>query len=307
MADLAQGAPAPDALPAPDPKPAPAADPNAEEGAPAADPAPADGDPKPNEGGEGEKPPEKAPETPDASLARKQLVAADKKLAKAKTLVAQAESLRTRAALADDVENLLKTDPDALFERFGLTAEDVLNASVGKKSGRPVVKTEAERLDEIERQRDEERKTLATAKETEQRQAVDTGVRSMLEGDESFELINVNDRFGDVASAVWEYGKKYPKMTREQAGNAVKYFARKLESQLEAEESARIERLAKSKKLGGRFAPREAAAGAAPAAEGSEGKTLHNGIVRAAPPITDPLPEEDGARWREIKRRAGIR
>ena len=89
---------------------------------------------------------------------------------------------------------------------------------------------------------------------------------------------------------------------REQAGNAVRYFARQLEGQLESEN---LEKLSKSKKFAAKYAPREPApAGDAPA---GDPKTLHNGIVRAAPPVTDDLPEEDGARWREVKRRAGIR
>lgn len=293
MPDLAQDAPAPDALPVVPAKveTPPAADPPA----PDVNAAPAEGEPKVDE---------KPPETPDATLARKQLVSAEKKLAKAKAALAQSESLRTRAALADDVENLLKTDPDALFQRFGLTAEDVLNASVTKSSGKPTEKTDAERIAELERERDEARKASATTAEATQHQAVNEGVKTMLSADESFELINTFDRHADVAEAVWNYGKKYPQMTRDQAEKAVRYFARKLESQLEAEKTADADRLAKSKKLGGRFAPRAVAAGGeAPA----DSKTLHNGIVRTAPPVVDDLPQEDGARWREIKRRAGIK
>jgi len=298
MADLAQDAPAPDALPA---TPVPAAAPPEvkPEDAPAAT---AEGDAKP----EGEAKAETPPETPDATLARKQLVSAEKKLAKAKAALAQSESLRTRAALADDVENLLKTDPDALFQRFGLTAEDVLTASVSKASGKPPTKTEAEEIAELKRDRDAERASRATAAETQQRQAVNDGVKTMLAADESFELVNAFERHGDVAEAVWNYGKKYPKMTRDQAEKAVRYFARKLETQLEAEKTADADRLAKSKKLGGRFAPRAdaPAAGDAPA---GDSKTLHNGIVRTAPPVVDDLPQDDAARWKEVKRRAGIK
>jgi hypothetical protein len=303
MADLVQGAPAPDALPAAAPAPAPAAGDPKVEGAPAVDPAAA-GDPANPEGGAK---PEGAPaETPDATLARKQLVSAEKKLARAKQALAQSDSLKARAALADDVARLLREDPDALFERFGTNTEDVLTASVSKKSGKPATKTEAERIADLERERDEGRKTTATATEAAQRQAVDVGVKTMLAADESFELINTLDRHGDVASAVWEYGKRYPEMTRDQAEKAVRYFARKLETQLEAEETERADRLAKSKKLGGRFAPKPAPAAGDDAPAG-EPKTLHNGIVRDAPPVVDDLPTEDGARWREVKRRAGIK
>jgi Ni/Co efflux regulator RcnB len=295
MPDLTQGAPAPDALPAV-PAPVVVPDPKVDDAAAAAATAATGGKPAGDE---------KVPETPDATLARKQLVQAEKKLAKAKVALAQSESLRTRAALADDIENLLKTDPDAFFERFGLTAEDVLTASVAKASGKPATKTEAERLDALENDRATARKTSATVAEAAQRQAVEDGVRSMLSTDESFDLINTYERHTDVAKAVWEYGKKYPEMTREQAGNAVRYFARQLETQLEADN---LDKLSKSKKFAAKYAPRETSAGgeiATPA--GGEGKTLHNGIVRVAPPVTDDLPEEDGARWREVKRRAGIR
>lgn len=296
MPDLVNGAPSPDALP---PEPAPAAPAVADSNA-NAEPA-ASGDQKPPEGAQDGKPDDKASETPDATLARKQLVRAEKTLAKAKTLIAQSEALKTRAALADDVENLLKTDPEALYQRFGLTAEDVLNAVVKKAGGTPQAKTAEEEIAELKRDRAKERESAATAAEAEQRQAVNEGVKTMLAADETFELINALDRHGDIAEAVWNYGKKYPKMTREQAGHAVRYFARKLETQLETEKTAEADRLSKSKKLGGRFA--------APAADGADGnKTLHNGIVRNAPPSGEaPLPEEDGARWREIKRRAGIK
>lgn len=292
MPDLTQGAPAPDALPevpAPVPVPEPKVDPPVDAAAP------------------GDKPPEdgKPPETPDATLARKQLVQAEKKYAKAKAVLAQSESLRTRAALADDIENLLKTDPDAFFARFNLTAEDVLTASVAKSSGRPATKTDAEEIADLKRDRDEARKTAATTVEAQQRQAVEEGVKTMLVADESFDLINTYERHGDVAKAVWEYGKKYPKMTREQAGNAVRYFARQLETQLEADN---LDKLSKSKKFAAKYAPRETpAAGSEPAPGGGDSKTLHNGIVRTAPPVVDDLPTEDGARWREIKRRAGIK
>lgn len=300
MADLIQGAPAPDALPVAVP-PAAAGEPKPGD-APAIDPAAAGAKPP----GEGEpKAGETPAETPDATLARKQLVSAEKKLAKAKSALAQSESLRTRAALADDIENLLKTDPDALFERFGLNAEDVLNASVAKaRGGKPVEKTEAERIQALEDERAEARKTSATRAETEQRQAVEQGVKTMLSADESFDLINTYERHSEVAAMVWEYGKTYPKMTREQAGNAVRYFARKLETQLEAEN---LEKLSKSKKFAAKYAPRETPAAAAGDPPAGDSKTLHNGIVRTAPPVVDDLPQEDGARWREIKRRAGIK
>jgi hypothetical protein len=297
MADLADNAPAPDALPkveAPPATPAPEVKPETPaEGAPAADPA------KP----EGEGAPEaKTDAAIDASLARKQLVAADRKLAKAKATLAEAESLRTRAALSDDVEAQLKNDPEAFFAKFNTSAEEVLTAYTTKKTGQPATLSESERIEAIENERREERETNAKTLETQQRAQVETAVKQLLTADESFDLVNTYERHADVAKAVWEYGKKYPKMTREQAGNAVKYFARQLETQLEAES---FEKLTKSKKFGAKYAPREAAPAAGDAPAG-DSKTLHNGIVRGAPPVQDDLPRDDAARWREVKRRAGI-
>ncbi len=297
MSDLAASAPAPDALPAVDPAPAPAPEVKVEG-------APADQDLNAKPEGEA-----KPAESPDATLARRQLIVADKKLSKAKAALAEVETIRARAALTDDAENLLRTDPEAFFARFNLTAEDVLTATVAKASGKPATLTDQERIDALEKTLKDEREAKTTSAEQQKVEAVNSGVKEFIEkAGEEFDLVNTYERHGDVAAAFLKYTEKYPRLTRDQTEKAVRYFARALENELETEQ---FEKLTKSKKFASKFAPRESQnpeSSKSDANSNGDSKTLHNGIVRTSPPIAGDLDGlSDAERWREIKRRAGIR